>query len=91
MRRANRRQKLSTTVSPEAYAYLQTLVATGAAASLAEAVDRAIAQAQRAENRARLARDTAAYFARLPRKAARDEERLEKALGQATAEVDFED
>ena len=91
MRSANRRQKLSTTVSTEAYDYLRALVESGAAASLAEAVDHAIEQARRAENRVRLARDTAAYFERLPSKAAREEARLEKVLGRLADEVDCED
>jgi hypothetical protein len=86
-----RRQKLSTTVAPEAYAYLESLVKAGRAASLAEAVDGVIERARRAENRARLQRDTEAYFARLSGRAAREEARLEASLGQLADEVSFDE
>ena len=86
-----RRQKLSTTVSARAYAYLESLVKAGQASSLAEAVDAVVERARRLENRARLERDTAAYFARLGGRASREEKRLEKALDQLAGEAGFDD
>ena len=45
--------------------------------------------AARFENRARLQRDTSAYFVALPAKAVREERGLEKSLGELADEVDF--
>ena len=87
----NNRRKISTTVSQKTLAYLVSLQKRGQATSLAEAVDIAVERARRAENRARLERDTAAYFARLPARAANEEKRLEKALTEMVDEVEFED
>jgi len=56
------RAKLSTTVAPETYRYLASLVKSGRAGSLAEAVDEAVEYFRRNENRRRLARATAEYF-----------------------------
>ncbi len=84
------RQKLSTTVGPDNYAYLRRLVKTGRAASIGEAVDRAVELTRRAENRARLAQATAAYFKGLSPKAAAEEAALETALSDASGEMDFD-
>lgn len=83
------RRKLSTTVSPEAYEYLEELVSAGTVASLAEAVDSVVQEVRRREQRSRLESDTTAYFARLPRRAREEESRLAAALGSAADEVDF--
>lgn len=85
------RRKLSTTVSSATQKYLEHLVATGRAHTIAEAVDLVVNRAQRAENRARLERDTAAYFASLPADAAAEETRLEDALSQSVGEVRFDE
>ncbi len=84
------RRKLSTTVSEETHAFLQALVDTGRAASVAQAVDIAVLWARRAENRARLERDTAAYFERLSGRAATQEAQLGTTLGRLADEIDFE-
>ena len=85
------RHKLSTTVSRDTQSYLETLVASGRAATIAEAVDLAVARARRTESRARLERDTAAYFDGLTGKSAAEESRLGRALGKIADEVDFDD
>ncbi len=90
MRPASQRKKVSTTVDKDTYAYLESLVRSGRAASLAAAVDWIVRQVRQAENRARLEADTAAYFQRLSPKAARNERRLEKALGDLVDEIDFD-
>lgn len=84
------REKISTTISAEGYAYLRGLIRSGRAKSLAEAVDMVVLRNRRADNRSRLERDTAAYFERLSAKAAEAETRLEKALGQMIDEIDFD-
>ena len=85
------RHKLSTTVSPGTQRYLEHLVTTGRAHTIAEAVDLVVKRARRAESRARLERDTAAYFARLSPDAAAEEIRLEDALSQSVDEVRFDE
>ena len=83
------RQKLSTTIGPESYAYLRRQVKSGRAASVGEAVDKAIGLARQLENRAKLERATAAYFRGLPAKAAAEEAELENLLSEASGEIDF--
>ena len=90
MRPASQREKISTTVGRDTYAYLDWLVRSGRAVSLAEAVDWVVQQMRQAENRARLEADTAAYFQRLSPRAAREERRLESRLGNLVDEVDFD-
>jgi len=90
MRISTNRHKLSTTVSRETQAYLETLVETGRAESIAQAVDLAVARARRSERRAMLERDTAAYFAGLSAKSASEEASLEGRVAQSADEVDFD-
>ena len=74
------RVKLSTTVSRDTHRYLKHLITTGRARTIAEAVDLVVRRVRQAESRARLERDTAAYFANLPADAADEEARLERIL-----------
>lgn len=85
------RPKLSTTIAPENYAYLQELVERGRAKNIAEAVDEALEKVRALENRARLARDTAAYFERLTGKAAREEARLESEFSSLIDEINLDE
>jgi hypothetical protein len=85
------RKKLSTTVSDDTHRYLQTLVKSGRASTIAEAVDLVAEKVQRAEARARLERDTAAYFATSPAGVEKEEGRLERALSDSVDEVSFEE
>jgi hypothetical protein len=87
--RSNRR-KISTTVAPETDTFLKSLIRQGKASSLAEAVDRAVAVARRAESRRRLEAATAAYYASLSGKALAEEKRIEQAAGSASSLVDFD-
>jgi len=84
------RRKVSTTVSPETQAYLDEMISRGSAASLAEALDRLVAEARRWEQRIKLERDTAAYFDSLPEPIRAEEARLGRALASAASELDFE-
>jgi hypothetical protein len=85
------RHKLSTTISPSSYAYLEHMVESGAARSLAEAVDLAVETRRQVENRRHLERDTAAYFANLSPEGAREEISLADALSGAAGQVDFDE
>ena len=91
MKTASQRKKISTTVSPQTHRYLGSLVKSGRAATIAEAVDLIAERARRAEQRARLERDTAAYFAKRPARVENEEAGLEAALSQSADEVDFEE
>ena len=84
------RQKISTTISSSALDYFEDLIRRGEARTLAEAVDLAIERLLVYENRERLASDTAAYFANLTDEEAAEEQRLESALSQSAAGVDFD-
>ena len=84
------RQKISTTISSSALDYLEDLIRSHQARTLAEAIDLAIERLLVYENRERLANDTAAYFANLTDEEAAEERRLESALSQSTAGVDFD-
>jgi hypothetical protein len=84
------RQKISTTISPSALSYLEELIQGGRARTLAEAIDLAIERLLVYENRERLANDTAAYFANLTDEEAAEERRLEAALSNSAAGIDFD-
>ena len=84
------RQKISTTISPQTLAYLDDLIRKGEARNLAEALDLAVERLLVYENRERLASDTAAFFANMNDDEAAEEQRLEAALSQSTAGIDFE-
>jgi hypothetical protein len=84
------RRKVSTTVAPESFAYLRSLIQRGKARNLAQAVDLAVSRARRAESRARLEADTAEYFARLSPRARKKEARLQSALASGLDEVDLD-
>lgn len=85
-----RRQKISTTIAPENEAFLQSLIKRGKALNLADAVDRAVAVARRAEARRSLEEATVAYYASLSGEALNEEQELERAVGYAASQVDFD-
>ena len=85
------RHKLSTTIAPESYEYLQRQVETGKVNTLADAIDNLVATVRRLENRIRLERETAAYFQNLSPQALAEEQKLESALSESAAAVDFDD
>jgi hypothetical protein len=85
------RQKISTTVAPETDAFLKTLIRRGKAATLAEAVDCAVAVARRADSRARLEAATEAYFDSLSPEALEEENRLAEALAYEAGRVNFDE
>ncbi len=84
------RAKLSTTVAPENYRYLTSLVKSGKASSLAEAVDEAIERLRRSENRRRLAKATTEYFESLSPEAVAEENSLANSLSKSAEGIDFD-
>ena len=74
------RQKISTTIAPDTLAFLEGLVSSGEAATLAEAVDLAVERLRSIENRERLDRDTAAYFDQMSEEEMAEDNRLGAAL-----------
>lgn len=56
------RRKLSTTIGPKNYAWLENMVKAGKAESVGQAVDKAVELSRRLDRRAALGRDTVAYF-----------------------------
>jgi len=87
---ARRRQKISTTIAPENQAFLHSLIRRGKASNLAEAMDRALTVARRAEARKRLEDAATAYYTSLSGKALKEEQKLERAVGYAASQVDFD-
>jgi hypothetical protein len=84
------RAKLSTTVAPENYEYLTTLVQSGKAGTVAEAVDSVITKVRHAENRRRLEQATAAYFNNLSREALAEENTLSAEMFDAAKDIEFD-
>ena len=84
------RAKISTTIAAENYQYLTALVRTGRIGSLAEAVDQAVEQLRRAENRRRLAKATADYFDSLSPDSLTEESLLAESLHEAARNIDFD-
>lgn len=84
------RQKISTTISPRSFEYLDRQIRDGKAQTLAEALDSAIEQLLVSENRERLAADTEAYFSNMTEEEAAEERRLGAALSQSHSGVDFD-
>ena len=85
------RQKISTTVSSSTLAYLEQLIRDGQARTLADAIDLAVERLLVYENRERLANDTAAYFANMTEEEAAEEQKLEAALSQSAAGINFDE
>jgi hypothetical protein len=84
------RAKLSTTIAQENFQYLESLVRSGEARNLAQALDMTLHRSRRLENRRRLERATAAYFDGLSPEAQAEEEELARAFSGAAAGIDFD-
>ena len=73
------------------FAYLEQLIEDGKARNLADAIDLAVEQLLVYENRERLANDTAAYFENMTEEEAAEEQKLEAALSQSAAGINFDE
>ena len=91
MKQAKARAKLSTTVSAKTIEFLENKVASGQAASLAEAVDVAIRKVRQFENRQRLAAATTRYFDQIEGHAANEEKALARDLAAAASAINFDE
>jgi hypothetical protein len=85
------RQKISTTISSASLAYLERLIQDSQARTMADAIDLAIERLLVYENRERLANDTAAYFENMTEEEAAEEQKLEAALSQSAAGINFDE
>ena len=88
--RTRRRTKLSTTVAPENFAFLEAMVGSGRAESIADAVDLALSRYRQFENRVRLDRATAAYFEALSPQADAEERAFAQSFATANHDLDFD-
>jgi Arc/MetJ-type ribon-helix-helix transcriptional regulator len=84
------RSKLSTTIAAENYRFLTSLVKSGKAGSLAEAVDEAVENLRKTENRRRLAQATAEYFDALSPQELTDERSLAASMHEMAKQIDFD-
>jgi hypothetical protein len=84
------RQKISTTIAPDTLDYLEKMVESGEAATLAKAIDIAVTRLRAAENRECLERDTAAYFEQMSDDESFEETRLAAALSQSARGIDVD-
>lgn len=84
------RAKLSTTIDARNYEYLQSKVAAGEAANLAEALDTLLRKVRRLENRLRLSTATSEYFDNLDSTEVSHENALSRDLSSEAARIDFD-
>jgi hypothetical protein len=91
MRRAKRRKKVSTTISPESYAFLRELIRSGRAENLAQALDLVLEEIRRADNRRRLEQATAKYYDELTPEQIAEENELGGHMSQLSSEVLFDE
>ena len=87
---SSNRAKLSTTIAPENFQYLESLVRSGKARNLAEALDITLHRSRKLDNRRRLESATAAYFDGLLPEAQAEEEELARTLGGSASGIDFD-
>ena len=85
------REKISTTISSATLSYLEELIEKGEARTLADAIDSTVQKLLVYENRERLANDTAAYFENMTEEEAAEEQKLEAALSQSAAGINFDE
>ena len=82
---AAKRKKISTTISPEGYAFLRGLIRSGKAQNLAQAVDLTVEEVRALENRRKLAQATADYFNNLTDDEIQEENELGAAISASSA------
>ena len=85
------REKISTTISSDTLSHLERLIEKGEARTLADAIDLAVQRLLVYENRERLANDTAAYFDNMTDEEIAEEQKLEAALSQSAAGINFDE
>jgi hypothetical protein len=86
-----RRKKLSTTISPDGYAFLRGLVRAGRAKNVAQAIDLALAELRRIENRRKLELATARFYEHASQDAMDEENSLATAFDATAGEIDADE
>jgi hypothetical protein len=86
-----RRKKLSTTISAEGYAFLRTIIRSGRAVSLAQALDVVLEEMRRVDNRARLERMMEAYYENASPEAIAEENEIAEAFSRGAQEIDIDE
>lgn len=86
-----RRKKISTTISPEAFAALNEVIRSGRAKNLAEALDSILAAVARQQNRERLEKATADYYNNGNPEAIAEENELAAAFSRSAGEFDLDE
>jgi hypothetical protein len=86
-----RRKKISTTISPEGYAFLQSAIREGRAENLAQAIDLALEEVRRLDNRLRLEKATSAYYESASDEAIAEENNLAAELSSSTPGILFDE
>jgi hypothetical protein len=86
-----RRRKLSTTISPEGYTVLRSLIRAGKAENLAQAIDLVLAEFRRLDNRQRLEQATADYYDKASQDAIDEENELAAAFESTASEINAEE
>jgi hypothetical protein len=86
-----RRKKISTTIAPEGYAFLESLIQSGKAENLAESLDIVLEEMRRAENRARLERMMEAYYENASPEAIAEENEIAEAFSKSAHEINVDD
>jgi len=85
------RKKVSTTISPENYTVLRDMIRAGQALNLAQALDLILADFRRAENRRKLERATAEYYANLTPEEIEEENRLGEIFSASAGEINVDE
>ena len=86
-----RRKKVSTTISPESYAFLRELIRSGRAENLAQALDLVLEEIRRADNRRRLEQATAEYYQNASQESIDEENSLAAAFADMSGGIIFDE
>lgn len=86
-----RRKKISTTISPEAFAVLKEMIRSHQVKNLAEALDLILAAVARQQNRERLEQMTADYYNNASPEVLAEENEMTDFLSRAATEVMFDE
>jgi len=84
------RAKISTTIARENYQYLDSMIDSGKASNLAEALDKVVARYRRLVRRSEMEKATTDYFNRLPEQAVREESELAASSHRLASTIDFD-
>jgi hypothetical protein len=87
----SRRKKVSTTISPEGYAFLRSLIRSRKAENLAQALDYVLDEIRRADNRARLEAATTAYYDSLTPEEIDEDDQVVASFESTAGNINFDE